>query len=355
VTRKTTIALLRLLLFFVSSQGFAEVLHWPQFCSGGELLIKNKTNYDFSIWLQKFDTQLLSEEEYELKSGLTSTLPLETTAENERYSLLNFNSSKDLDIKYKCGDAVYPTNAIEGGSFTFKKSDLPTNKIWLQNLYSDDNKVEIEFQNRLFQKVGATSLQLKNAEARTLVIGEGLSNWSYFKVTASNKISVFNILKSGVESPVLTQPQTTVVDTQGFYFLVGPRSGISDSFVVKITDPNLADKARELITSQKEKMLFARVQKNHQGFNRNWNSPEKSLWSWSTSEVTSFGDLGSTACNGTPQQVEDRVDAWMNDPGQICFWNYRVKKELTPNEVATGVSKSKATLKLRKPASLRAH
>ena len=84
-------------------------------------------------------------------------------------------------------------------------------------------------------------------------------------------------------------------------------------------------------------MLFARIQKNHQGFNRNWSKVEKSFWSWSASEVTDFADLGSTACNGAPQEVDDRMDYWVIDPGQICFWNYRVKKELSPLEVATGL------------------
>ena len=100
----------------------------------------------------------------------------------------------------------------------------------------------------------------------------------------------------------------------------------------------MAVRARELIKfPQKEKMVFAKIQKQHSGFNRNWTKPEKSFWSWSTSEVTNFADLGSTACNGTPQEVEDRFEHWIVDPGQICFWNYRVKKELTPAEVAAGL------------------
>ena len=84
-------------------------------------------------------------------------------------------------------------------------------------------------------------------------------------------------------------------------------------------------------------MLFARIQKDHQGFNRNWSKAEKNFWSWSTSEVPNFADIGSTACNGIPQEVEDRIDYWATDPGQICFWNYRVKKELSPSQVAAGL------------------
>jgi hypothetical protein len=117
---------------------------------------------------------------------------------------------------------------------------------------------------------------------------------------------------------------------------VGARTGADDNFVVKIEKPELIEKARTQIKNPAlEKIVFAKIAKDHNGFNRNFNSGG-SFWSWSATEVTGFGDFGSTACNGQPQMLEDRVDSWIENPGQICFWSYRIKRELTSDEITKG-------------------
>ncbi|MEK6627724.1 MAG: hypothetical protein AABY53_03790 [Bdellovibrionota bacterium] len=314
------------------------MLHWPQLCSDGELILKNNTADELSIWLQKFSETLAQETEIKLGANATVTLALDKITSEERYSILNFNSAHLIETKYKCNQQVFTTGALEGGVLTFKKSDLAVNKLWLQNLFTGENKVEIEYQDSQFKKMTTENISLKSSVSSLYSSPQNIKNWSYVKITTSHKASVFNLTSSGHEPPIKVTPQTTVVDTAANYFLVGPRKGRGDSFIVKINDSALAFKARDLIANpQKEKMLFASIQKDHQGFNRNWSKTEKSFWSWSTSEVTNFADIGSTACNGSPQEIEDRIDFWVNDPGQICFWNYRVKKELSPAQVENGL------------------
>lgn len=332
------------LSLFSSHKTYAEIFHWPQICSDeniGELHFKNRNSTEVSVWLQKFSKTLLSESEVKINANSDLVLPLAGLNKEERYSLLKMNPQQKIEISYKCQSHFYELSSLEGGELTFKKSDLEINKILIQNLYTDNNIVQIEFLNSDFKIISVENLVLPPSGRILYSVPEAISKWTHFRISASHKSSIFNLSSLGASKPFKIIPQKTQVDPNAFYFLVESRnssaSNKTDSFLVKISDKLLVEKARELIKNpQKEKILFARIQKDHQGFNRNWSKTEKNFWSWSTTEVTSFGDLGSTACNGDPQEVEDRIDFWAEDPGQICFWNYRVKKELTAQNVEFG-------------------
>lgn len=315
----------------------AEVLHWPQVCAQGELHIKNLSPEPANLWLQKFEKVLLRETEIELEAKSEIKLKLDRIENTERYSLLNLNTPQSIEATFVCLANRYKTNSLEGGIQTFKKSNQPTDKFWLENLYAGENEFEFEYLDSKHKVLSNIKIKLQNSEKRTLSASEAPTNWSYARLQSTHKSAMYQLSPTGIYEPYKIAPQKKNVE-KSFYFLVGSRHSNSDNFIVKISNANMAEQARDLINHpEKEKMLFARVQKDHQGFNRNWSKPEKSMWSWSTTEVTGFGELGSISCNGTPQQLEDRVDFWVQDLGQICFWNYRVKKELTPQQVADGL------------------
>lgn len=340
---KITAILPALALLFIASPVFGEVLYWPQVCQDGELFVKNRTAQTLYVWLQKFAPELESETDYELPPENTVTIKLTGTRALEHYSLLHFNSPANIDVRYRCGGVIYGSSTLEGGALTFRRSALPDNKIWLQNLYTGVNRVEIELLDGGFRTLTTLALDAAAGEGLTFALPNAVK-WSYFRLRSSNKSSVFNLTSGGAEGPWLVAPQESPVDTAASYFLVTPYSGRGDSFIARIRDPQMADRARDLIRNpQKEQMLFATIEKNHQGYNRNWSKREKNFWSWSVTEVTNFADFGSTACNGTPQEVEDRVDFKVQNPGRICFWDYRVKKELTPAEVSSGLAAAPAT------------
>lgn len=337
--RLKTHPFLALILSFLSpSFASAEVFHWPQFCEHGELVIQNNGAKEASVWLQKFNLNLIRETEMEVPAKSSLTVNLESLLKDERFSLLNINIDTPLAVNYRCGGRDFSASKIEGGELTFKRTAQNENQLWLQNLYSGKNEFRLEFRDADGKTLTRQQLQIPALQSLLFTVPDNIKNWTRLKITGSEKSVIFSLTETGNEHPLSALPQTSEPDLAAAYFLVGPRTGNSDSFIVKIKDEKTAARARDLIKfPHKEKMLFAKIQKQHSSFNRNWSKPEKSFWSWSTSEVTNFADLGSTACNGTPQEVEDRVDHWIIDPGQICFWNYRVKKELTPAEVAAGL------------------
>lgn len=314
----------------------AEVLRWPQACLKGDLQIKNLKKVETRVWLQSFSPNLSSEIELILKADSTMHYPLVAKNNIERFSILNFNDSGSVQVNFNCSSKNYSAHTFEGGLLTYRKTTLIQNEIWLQNLFTGKNSFVIEYQNKKFQTVGTETISLDALTFTTVLLKTNL-NWNYFKISAQNRYASFNLTTTGAEGPVLIQPQASAVELKASYFLVGPRTGTGDDFIVKITNPEMIQKAKSLIANpQSEKIVFAKVKKGYDGFNRNWSKKEKSFWSWSVAEVTNFADIGSTACNGMPQIIEDRLDSWLKDPGKICFWNYRLKKEIPASVVASG-------------------
>ena len=322
------------LAFIISAQ--SRVLHWPEVCDSGELKIINSSSHNTTVWLQKFDPFLSIETEYPINAKTTLSLKIEKKLPEDRHAVLYFNSSLNLKASFHCGTSSYPATDIEGGVLTFKKTSPTHNKLWFQNLFTDNNKVKIELLDSAGRAKETIDLNLKSTQTAAYTLDKN-QNWSFARISSSNRLASFLLTDNLSALADINAPQTSTIESSGRYFLVGPRDGDYDSFVVKIENPLLIEQARSFIkTPSAEKILFARIQKDHQGVNRNFNSPTRNFWSWSTTEVTGFGDFGSTACNGSPQLLEDRLDGWLNDPAKICFWSYRVKKELTPDEVASG-------------------
>lgn len=325
--------------FFLFSLGLnAEVIHFPQGCPTGILEVKNLKKIDSRIWLQKFKATLVSEEEIILKASSTLKYSLKTTGPDERFSILNMDTPSTFKTQLICNQNFFTGHAFEGGQMTFRKSDLVQNKIWLQNLFPGNNSFNVELLNSTLKMQRQFHLQLPSYKESVFSIPTLGDDWDYIRVSAVERFTAFNLTQTGSVAPVIVTPQASKLDPQAAYFLVEHRSGDADSYVIKILDPVMLARARmQVADPHLEKIIFAKIEKGSNGFNRNWSKPEKSFWSWSVSEVTGFADIGSTACNGYPQGLEDRLEAWLEQPGQTCFWSYRVKKELTLSEVQDGL------------------
>ncbi|MGZ3724421.1 MAG: BP74-related protein [Pseudobdellovibrio sp.] len=325
-----------MLIFLSVSVVEAKIFHWPDYCESGNLKVTNTSASASSLWLQKFSPQLVNETEYPVEAKGSTLIRVEKTDPNDRFSLLQFDQQNTFKVSYVCGGDEIEATDLEGGVITYKKKSA-NDKLWLQNIFYTDNTIKIEFLNAFLMPVAQTELSLKTGTSTSLV-PQSKSDYSYVRVSSREKFFSYYFNESKIEKPFSIKAVQAEVDTNAHYFLIAPsRSTINDSFVAKITDPDMVDKARQLIKNPSlEKMMFATIQKDSGGFNRNFNNAAKTHWSWSTKQVTNFADFGSVLCNGQPQAVEDRVESWVDDPGRICFWDYRVKRELTSEEVRSG-------------------
>lgn len=328
---KTTPLLGLFVVFSTITHARAEVLHWAQPCEKGELVLTNTTAEVRKAWLQKFTTELVDETPVELKSHETQRLALSKTDFTQQFSLLHFETSKTFTAYVTCEKKTYAVNSLEGGVLTFQN----VNELALQNLFADTNFVTIDELNLKNEVLFSSTLQLASREMQNFTTHPKAAK---VRVSATHRFSVFSLKESGSEGPNLVEPQKVSEIFDSVFFEVGPRTGNGDTFIVQIKDPKLIQKARDQVNNPSlEKIVFAQIEKGASSFNRNRSRPEKSFWSWFPSEVTNISDLGSTTCNGLPQFIEDHVDSWVKDPGRICFWSYRIKREISSRAIADGL------------------
>jgi hypothetical protein len=129
-------------------------------------------------------------------------------------------------------------------------------------------------------------------------------------------------------------PVEVNVNEKASYFLLTDYEG-KKSFVVKIEDQKMADRARKLIAEGKYQLLFGDIEYAPGTENRSLTEKNPVPFSWHVSKVVNFNDYGSIDCDGSPEAVEDQIFAWLQKK-RICFWNYHLQKELSTDEVRFG-------------------
>lgn len=110
-----------------------------------------------------------------------------------------------------------------------------------------------------------------------------------------------------------------------------------DSFIVKLEDPALIAQAREQIANPNKglpSILVADIQSGHNNENRDLLSPLKTTWSWSVKQVHGFASMASTDCNGSPSILEDFLEPKLAAGKNICFFRYKITKEVSAEIVA---------------------
>lgn len=310
------------------------VLHWPE-CASGLLSVQNTTTETQRVYLQTFDPTLKSEVSYQIPKLQTIQIPVDKKNTTERNALLYFSNARNIKANLNCQNKNYGSTSLEGGIQTFKKSELAQQIIYLKNLFTEKNKFKIELLDRYRKPLRIVTKDLKSNEQRKIMLLNN-SELFYIRVSAESKFASFNLTTLGSQNAMIADSDR-VPEPSGVFFEVAPRDGIGDSFTVQIQNPDLIAKARQQISDPSlEKMLFAKIQKGHHQQNRNLASITKNFWNWAVLEVTNIADIGSTSCNGLPQMVDDRIDFWTTNPGRICFWTYRIKREVPALEIATG-------------------
>jgi hypothetical protein len=144
------------------------------------------------------------------------------------------------------------------------------------------------------------------------------------------------------QSPPLAMTAATLQpDSNKKYFLVSAKGqSPNGSFVIALDDEEKFRTAREQINNpQLEKIVVARIALGNSQHNRAFNSRDKSPYSWNVTDVDAFADFAHIDCDGSPDLIEERLQQRLSEGGRICFWRYRVVRELSLPEVSTGILK----------------
>lgn len=156
-----------------------------------------------------------------------------------------------------------------------------------------------------------------------------------FQATSSARFLVAHIKPNIEMMSYDSTPVSLTAPPEGHFFLL-TNSQKNQSYVVNITNPSMLSEARNQIqnpSSPNGRILVGEVGKNSGGFNRDFNDAKKTPWSWHVENAMKFAELASQDCDGSPEMLEELALPWIESSSVICFWNYKVIKELSSSDL----------------------
>jgi hypothetical protein len=95
----------------------------------------------------------------------------------------------------------------------------------------------------------------------------------------------------------------------------------SQTFTVRMHDPQLIQRAADLVGQPDQPILNGTLARGDGGFNQPWS------WHLVPGSVQ-FADLTTEVCDGCPQMVEQDLDYWVDTVGRFCPWSSRIVARL---------------------------
>lgn len=349
---KTQTFLRSLFLFSIFLGSFfeaqsADILYWPQVDSDSKkILLINLSSEDQQVWAQLKSSTVLEEIPYTIAARSTMTVN-----ENDlNLPTSETNPQRKIEYAWKVrSNSVLITKELSNNHWVKASPEVSPHVFY--KIQNSAESVKIKIQNLNF---GPQSVKVRFLNTQKKYLGEShISTEEYF-VTSEHKIEIPEStawleligqgrLHSRLWSPEqmtwmsseLPAPEKISVPESKTYFLLTNQNK-TDSFIVALEDPNQIQKARDIIAHPENGMiLFGRIRKDQLGWNRPLLNKIKTPFSWTVAEVTNFAQIGSITCDGSPSLVEEQLPQWLVQE-RICFWNYRVTRELTREQVQTG-------------------
>jgi hypothetical protein len=128
------------------------------------------------------------------------------------------------------------------------------------------------------------------------------------------------------------------------YFLVSnPLGEVSESYILPLSNADDIAHARALISDPEgagSPIAVAHIARS-KGDEEvpNWDllNPPR-IWSWHVTEFVGFADFTIEIYDGNPSYVDANLDQWLAETNStIGFWSYTVTRELSQEEVESGV------------------
>ncbi|KHD87930.1 MAG: hypothetical protein OM95_11705 [Bdellovibrio sp. ArHS] len=342
---KTSLTLSAWILVFGLSAHASEVVYLPAYCEPERLtvFVTNKSFEPERLWAQTRFEQEIQELHYDVEARSqikirgSEFLPTKMAASFKYFS-------KSLQVTSSCeGSPSIPlTSTVSPLATHYLPANTKSVKMHLLNLFLRSNSVQLKAFNKAGTLVDEKSLLFEN------YYDTESFKWSFSQPVVRIEIKAAERLHSlllydanGTEksspsvslTPVILEPPP-----QQTYFLVSTKDARADeAFVVGFTDQSQIKTAREQIQNPSlEKILVAGIELGHGGFNRAFYGKDKAPYSWSVNRVDAFADFAHIDCDGSPDLTEERLMSKLNEGGRICFWRYRIVRELTYEEVRSG-------------------
>lgn len=340
--------LLFILLFIFSGSVYGfDIKYVPAYCEPKDLnlIVSNKTSESQIFWTQiRFETEL-QEHFHEIDPFTEIKIPGNEFLANKTSFSVKYLERNSLQIRSSCkGTVDIPLSDLTSSQVShFLPSAVRTLKVHLLNLFLKSNLIKLKAYNKHGTEIDSKEILLEKYYD-TLAF-----KWSFTQEVTRIDIDgaerlhslLFYVLadEEKLSPAIALKPVVLPLDFSKTYFLVSTKDARpEDAFVIALSDQQKINTAREQIKNpQLEKIIVAGIGLGNGGFNRAFLSRDKSPYSWSVTSVDAFADFAHIDCDGSPDLTEERLMQKLNEGGRICFWRYRIIKELSPQEVALGV------------------
>lgn len=299
----------------------------PQTNLYSDLWIENNNARTVYIWIQ---TPTASDGQNEVSYELEA---------HERLAIPLGRFQKDAWLHIKAHDEDSVSVAVLS----------PNAKIWLKpnssNTYADwaRQKGYLYLSNTYPYPI-TSNVTYNNQENVTVTIDPN-STWqspealipnSRIRVSSGNRLPAMVASSEAIQSLHFAAAARLNTDKNAAYFLMS-NSRKSESFVVRMTDFAQIQEAREQLSHAKApRILNARIVNESQDYNRDFKHSNRAPWGWSVAEVNRFADFCHIDLDGSPSSVDQFLSLWQAKGSTICFWDYYLEKELTPEQVSLG-------------------
>ncbi|UYL08011.1 hypothetical protein B9G69_013250 [Bdellovibrio sp. SKB1291214] len=323
----------------------AEVFYAPGFCDPKALtvFVQNKSAESEKWWTQVHENGAIKEGYQELDGKSEMKVAGTDFLSDKRGFSLKAGSANALRFTATCDSQKLLLSSTTSPQVThYLPMGLSSVKLSVLNLYMNSSEVTLKAFDLSGLLIEEKTLHFtKHYETQNL-------KWNLNRLVARIEASSFQRFHSEIiygdeekqSPPLVMNPVRLPADISKKYFLISTKTPSENgSFVIALDDAETIATAREQIRRPElEKIVVARIALNTgPGINRNFQARDKAPYSWNVTDVDAFGDFAHIDCDGNPDLVEERLQQKINEGGRICFWRYRVVRELTPSEVSTGV------------------
>lgn len=312
-----------------------------------QMQIENSSGDIQAFWFHTVGAMPFEESYVEVKAHGTLSVALSDYYHGTESAVAIKSQTNALSVSASCKGSKI-TWKVDTSASPWRKLKVPLTatgalKLSLANLAQQSNTLEITYEG-LWGKISSETLQLGEEFLTKTTMLNPPWGATHISLHAQGRWTGKVFTTTGEEIPLEEEVVTLTQAPTQRYFLFAAQDATytPETFVVPMQDPALIQESLDQIQHpDMPRLLIARIEKSMSGLNRDFSSPLKTPWSWQVAQAQNYADYALITCDGTPALVEERLNTWLMDTGAtICFWNYRVVRELSLQEVMQSPSSS---------------
>lgn len=351
---KTIIGVCSLSLLTLSAEA-AQVFYAPDKCAPSELqlVLINRSSSEVKAWTQVRVGLDIDEQEFDLEPLSKVKVAGEDFLKHSQSFSVKTPDDNKLQVVLQCKDQLEVTLSSYTSPFVTHELQSPSRsvKVDLLNLYLKKNTVTLKAFSRDNALIAERTVSLENSydtQSFKWIFDHEVARIEVVSEERVNSVVLSAVDDGELQSHAVVKPAARLpASNDKTYFLVSTRDkNPTGAFVIALDQPEQIATAREQIARPElEKIVVARIGLGSGGFNRSFTANDKSPYSWSVAQVENFADFAHIDCDGSPDLVEERLNRKLNEDARICFWRYRIIRELSSEEVRSGTLKTRIDMK----------